>query len=232
MSDEKCPGCQAGFAAKPHKHDGWFYAECGRRWHPNHGWETMPPASCLRRQLAEWHEAFYSAVRCLDYQLKRARSEERRADKAEAACATLRELVRDAFSEGQRTAPTDLDRGRRWEDSDAFDDLAKSTHGQPILDKLAALKRDNLIVAKVAADQAYELSQWDKRLAAVKAENARMRDYLPDPVACAGWDDDDAAENVAADLAILAELKQIPRDRWPKHIRRAADRLAKKESNP
>lgn len=51
MSDEKCPDCGSGFASPHHKRYGWHYAQCGRRRHEEHGWETMPPASCLQRQV-------------------------------------------------------------------------------------------------------------------------------------------------------------------------------------
>lgn len=46
----KCPGCGEGFPDKPTKRNGWVYAECGRRWHPKHGWESFEPVGCLRRQ--------------------------------------------------------------------------------------------------------------------------------------------------------------------------------------
>ena len=88
-------------------------------------------------------------------------------DEARAACADLRELVRDAFSEGQRTAPTDLDRGRRWEESDAYDDLAKSTLGQPLLDELTALKEQ---VEEL--EYAYKASDENRAFQCARAERA------------------------------------------------------------
>lgn len=50
MIEAKCPDCGAGFKPKPFNRYGWFYAECGRRWHPKRGWEPMAPRGCLRRQ--------------------------------------------------------------------------------------------------------------------------------------------------------------------------------------
>lgn len=58
---QTCPDCGSGMRASRFNRNGWFYADCGRRWHPEHGWETMrliylgrtsePPRGCLRRQL-------------------------------------------------------------------------------------------------------------------------------------------------------------------------------------
>ena len=67
-----------------------------------------------------------------------------------------------------------------------------------------------------------EIECLRNQLAALKAENERLRDYLPDPVACSGWDDDGADPGLLADLAALAGLKGIPRERWPEHIAEAA----------
>lgn len=53
MTDERttCPECGAGFSHRPYKRNGWIYAECGRRWHREHGWEPVDPPQCLRRQV-------------------------------------------------------------------------------------------------------------------------------------------------------------------------------------
>lgn len=52
--NEKCPDCGSGFKAKPFNRDGWFYAECGRRFHVKRKeWEPTPPVGCLRRQIGQ-----------------------------------------------------------------------------------------------------------------------------------------------------------------------------------
>ena len=53
---EKCPDCGEGFDTPHYKRLGWHYARCNRRWHETHGWETMAPRGCLRRQLAQRDE--------------------------------------------------------------------------------------------------------------------------------------------------------------------------------
>jgi len=50
---DRCPDCGAGFKPKPFNRNGWYYAECGRRFHREHGWEPMEPRGCLDRQLAQ-----------------------------------------------------------------------------------------------------------------------------------------------------------------------------------
>ena len=55
MSDpETCPECGA-CVTKLHFHrHGWYYADCGRRYHWERGeWEPIEPEECLRRQLAQ-----------------------------------------------------------------------------------------------------------------------------------------------------------------------------------
>jgi hypothetical protein len=48
-----CPDCGSGFSDRPHNRRGWFYAECGRRYHVGRGeWEPMAPTGCLSRQLS------------------------------------------------------------------------------------------------------------------------------------------------------------------------------------
>ena len=49
----KCPECGAGWSRKPHNRLGWFYCECGRRYHPGRKhWEpSYGSRCCLSRQL-------------------------------------------------------------------------------------------------------------------------------------------------------------------------------------
>jgi hypothetical protein len=48
-----CPDCGSGFSDRPYNRRGWFYAECGRRYHVGRGkWEPMAPTGCLSRQLS------------------------------------------------------------------------------------------------------------------------------------------------------------------------------------
>ncbi len=49
----RCPGC-GGAVTRNHTHrNGWYYADCGRRYHWGRDeWEPSAPASCLRRQLS------------------------------------------------------------------------------------------------------------------------------------------------------------------------------------
>lgn len=58
---EKCPGCGSGFRDRPYRRKGWEYAECGRRWHPEHGWETYIPWGCYRNQNAQLREKLAAA---------------------------------------------------------------------------------------------------------------------------------------------------------------------------
>jgi len=62
-------------------------------------------------------------------------------------------------------------------------------------------------------------------LRCANAELAAMRDFLPDPESCSGWDDAGAPEEVAVDLANLARLKGVAESTWPAHIKAAAVRL-------
>ena len=59
----------------------------------------------------------------------------------------------------------------------------------------------------------------------LRAELAAMRDFLPDPESCSGWDDADSPGEVAVDLANLARLKGVAESTWPAHIKAAAVRL-------
>ena len=68
MGNDKCPGCGAGFSNRPHKWDGWDYAECNRRWHPERGWESSPPPECLRRQLTQVRDACTLAIEQRDHE--------------------------------------------------------------------------------------------------------------------------------------------------------------------
>ena len=52
MAENKCPGCGCGFPHRIIRRRGWEYAECGRRWHPQHGWADWMPSGCLDRQLS------------------------------------------------------------------------------------------------------------------------------------------------------------------------------------
>ena len=55
MTDETtCPDCGARVTLQHTHRLGWYYGDCGRRYHWERGeWESMAPASCLRRQLAK-----------------------------------------------------------------------------------------------------------------------------------------------------------------------------------
>ena len=59
---------------------------------------------------------------------------------------------------------------------------------------------------------------------------AAMRDFLPDPESCSGWDDAGAQEEVALDLANLARFKGVEESAWPAHIK-AADRAVAAADN-
>lgn len=53
----KCPGCGAGWTRRPHSRNGWHYADCGQRWHPERGWEPLAGWGCLDRQLEQAKKA-------------------------------------------------------------------------------------------------------------------------------------------------------------------------------
>ena len=55
----------------------------------------------------------------------------------------------------------------------------------------------------------------------LRAENARLRKWIPDPRQMSGWDDDGAPARVCSDLRELAELQGIAPDEMPEHIRTA-----------
>ena len=63
---EKCPKCGAGFTRRPFSRKGWKYCDCGRRFHPVHGWETWENVTCLLRQLAQAQEKLASQQAIID----------------------------------------------------------------------------------------------------------------------------------------------------------------------
>ena len=143
MSDDNCPKCGTNSWVRT-INQYWTCRGCGEPMsiEESHKMEAERLASMvvrdqvepLRRQLAganaaalvQWQE-FDRVVRELA--------------EAKAACAALRELVRGAYADGQRTAGTDLTSPGIWEKLDSFDALQECLIGQPILDRVAKLER-------------------------------------------------------------------------------------------
>ena len=51
-----CPNCKSGFKDKAFHRNGWFYAECGRRYNEMLGWSDYRPSECLLRQVHQIQE--------------------------------------------------------------------------------------------------------------------------------------------------------------------------------
>ena len=72
MSNKNCPGCGAPLPSGAFNRLGWYYADCGMRYHRGRQeWEPMPPIGCLRRQVAQL-QAENARLRAIEQRVREA----------------------------------------------------------------------------------------------------------------------------------------------------------------